>query len=356
MSYDKDDVKNVLTFDDIMNILDFLGAEPEDKGDVIVCRTICHGGHSKKLYYYSNTKMFHCYTGCQPASFDIFELLKKVRGYDLNTAILYVIRFFNLEWKIDEVDNLLSKEDWNTVNRYKELSEIKVSHEKIKLPQKEINLEHYPKPHILNWEKEGITKEVCDYMNIHYDPTIGAIIIPHTDEDGNIIGVRQRTLIKSEEDKGKYRPWKHGSELLNHPLAFNLYGYHEAKDTIRKMGLALVFEGEKAVMQYLSYFGLANDLAVAVCGSNISKYQMNMLVDGGAKEVCVGFDADWEHPGDEKWKQVVAKWQKIYDKYNGKCNLSFLYDSTGELIYNKMSPTDAGKDVFLELWRNRIFL
>jgi hypothetical protein len=53
-------IKNNLSIDQIFDLLISLGADPVLKDDIIMCRTICHGGDSHKLYYYDNTKLFRC--------------------------------------------------------------------------------------------------------------------------------------------------------------------------------------------------------------------------------------------------------------------------------------------------------
>ena len=80
---DLDKLKNELDTQDIVNILQvFYKPIPfEEKGDILIFPTICHNSNieeaSMKLYYYDNTKLFHCYTECQ-SSFDIYELVKKI--------------------------------------------------------------------------------------------------------------------------------------------------------------------------------------------------------------------------------------------------------------------------------------
>lgn len=103
MSYNKEEVKQELTLDDICSLLDSLDAEPEMFDSYIVAKTICHDGDSHKLYYYDNTQLFRCYTG-DCGAFDIFELIQKKKDIDLNTAIYYVVNYFNLQGKIDEAD------------------------------------------------------------------------------------------------------------------------------------------------------------------------------------------------------------------------------------------------------------
>ena len=70
-------VKNDLTIEQVANLVASLGGDPLVKNDIIIARTICHAGHSHKLYYYDNTKLFKCYTDCF-GSFDIYELIIKI--------------------------------------------------------------------------------------------------------------------------------------------------------------------------------------------------------------------------------------------------------------------------------------
>ena len=77
MKYDKDKLKHTITKEQIYELLVDLGGEPMWQGEDIVSKTICHGGSSWKLYYYSNTQLFHCYTDCAD-SFDVFDLILRI--------------------------------------------------------------------------------------------------------------------------------------------------------------------------------------------------------------------------------------------------------------------------------------
>lgn len=356
MSYSKEDVKDLLEMEDIFSLLEYFEAEPQMFGSYIASKTICHGGDSHKLYYYENTRLFKCYTGgCD--TFDVFELVQKVNDIDdLNAAVYFVVNFFNLHHEIQESDEEFNTEDWKVFNRWNKVLNIKTSNDTICLPEYEFDLiKHYPQPRVLNWEREGISKEICDYMDIKYNPLDGSILIPHYDMNERLVGVRSRTLVKEMEEFGKYRPSRIKGQLLNHPLAFNLYGLNKAKSNIEKMKLAIVVESEKAVLQYLSYFGTASNICVAVCGGSLSRHQLQLLLDLGVQEVVIGFDRDFEELGDEGYCKVVDRLQKIYDKYSNLVNISFLFDKEKILSY-KASPLDHGADAFLYLFRNRIIL
>lgn len=353
LTYDKDKIKNSLSMQEVFDLVEYLQGEPSFVNDnAFIANTICHNGDSHKLYYYNNTQLFQCYTQC--GSFDIFELVVKVKECNLPQAIKFVASYFNISGDIlDDDGNKL--EDWDIFA--KKEKEISIDNEEMILQEYDRSiLENYPAPNIINWELEGIKKEVCDYMDIKYNPSSGGVLIPHYDEYDRLVGIRERTLVKDFEKYGKYHPARINTILYNHPLAFNLYGLNKAKENIKLSNVAIVVESEKSVLQYMSYFGIENNLCVAVCGSNLSRYQLNLLIDNGAKEVCIGFDKDFEELGDNNYKQVVEKLQKIYDKYSSYVNMSFLFDKEGNKLSYKNSPLDCGKDKFLYLWKNRIVI
>ena len=101
---DKDEIKNSLDIDQIFELLNSLGGEPNLRDDYIISRTICHnpaGEGSHKLYYYDNTKLFKCFTDCGE-TFDVFELIQKIYNYTLGQAIYYISNYFGII--LNEID------------------------------------------------------------------------------------------------------------------------------------------------------------------------------------------------------------------------------------------------------------
>ena len=77
--FNKDEIKEQLELENVFDLIVELGGEPEYADSGIICQTICHnhpGEGSRKLYYYSNSHLFRCYTHCDD-TFDIFELVIK---------------------------------------------------------------------------------------------------------------------------------------------------------------------------------------------------------------------------------------------------------------------------------------
>lgn len=356
-----EEIKNNLTIEQITDLLLTLGADPAQKGDLIIARTICHGGDSHKLYYYDNTKLFRCYTECSD-TFDIFELIVKIQTqggakYSLPQALNYVINFFNIE---TEDKNFFKDnnelQDWKIFNRYAKNNDSQDNQRVVEMKSHDKKiLDFLPKPRILPWEEEGISNAVIRHHHICYNPSSQAIVIPHYDKDNNLVGIRERTLIKENEIYGKYRPMYLNKTMYNHPLGFNLYNINFSRRNIEKMKKAIIFEGEKSPLLYASYFGQDNDITVACCGSSLSMYQVQILLDLGVEEIIIAFDKQFKKLGDDEFKGWVKKLTDINKKYSKYVTISYMFDKE-DLLQYKSSPIDEGKEKFLELFDKRFSL
>ena len=356
-----ENIKNSLSLEQVQDLLYSLGGNPIVKGEMIMAQTICHAGHSHKLYYYNNTKLFRCYTNCGDA-FDIFDLILKVKKTDgidwvLPQAVNFIVNFYGLA--IQTENSFFSNEeldDWKVLNKY-EHSSSQEKEEKIvefKYFEDKI-LKFLPKPRIMPWLKEGITQEAMNNCGICYNPVSQGIVIPHYNIDGRLIGIRERNLIKENESNGKYKPAILNYQMYNHPLGFNLYNLNNSKDNIKQIKKVFIFEGEKSCLLYQSYFGVENDLSVAVCGSSLISYQVQLLLSLGVEEIIIAFDKQFKEIGDDEWKAWTKKLKDLHKKYGTQIQMSFMFDKWGLLGY-KDSPIDCGKEKFLELFERRIVL
>lgn len=357
-----ENIKNNLSLEQIKELLYALGGDPVLKNNYIISRTICHNGESHKLYYYDNTKLFRCFTDCG-STFDVYELIikiKKINNEDINLyqAIKYIISFFNLTVSNENFfQNNNNSNEWLILNKYEE-NNLKEEQEKIidyKFFDEKI-LKNLPTPKLPMWLDEGITQEAIDHAEIAFDPVNWGIVIPHRDPAGNLIGIRERTLIKEEEQNGKYKPAILNYQMYNHALGYNLYNLNNSKDNIRKMKKAIIGEGEKFCLMYQSYFGIENDITVAVCGSNLTYYQIQLLKDLDVEEIIIAFDKQFKEIGDSEWKNWTKKLIEINKKYSSLVNISFMFDFKGDKLEYKMSPIDNGKDIFLKMFKERVRL
>ena len=85
------ELKDLLTMEQIEYILSTLGAEPrvDSYNNIIHSLTICHQGDSHKLVYYHKDQRFKCYTGCGK-TFDIIGLVEHVLDISFTMAMNYI--------------------------------------------------------------------------------------------------------------------------------------------------------------------------------------------------------------------------------------------------------------------------
>ncbi len=365
ITYDKREVRSKLTIDQIFSLLEEWQAEPIYTNFGVIADTICHnppGEGSKKLYYYSNTDLFQCWTGgC--GNFDIFQLLIKVaqiqwhKEYDLNDAVRYIAIKFGLAGyaENEEQESLL---DWQAFDTYDRISKLEIKDYHVELKTyddsflKNLHYDIILKP----WEDEGISRSAIRKAQIGYFPPTAQISIPHFDKNGKFIGLRGRTLVQEDAERyGKYRPMIVCGKQYNHPLGMNLYNLNNSKDNIAASGLAIVFESEKSCLKYQTYFGFENDISVACCGSSISAYQVQLLLDAGAKEMVIAFDRQWEEKFNEEYNHWIKNLEKLNDRYKANIDIGIIYDRNMLTGY-KDSPIDCGPDKFLQLFKERVKL
>ena len=372
-----ENIKNDLTLDQVYQLLIDLGGEPQIyNNSYIISRTICHnlpGQGSFKLYYYDNTKLFRCYTECND-TFDIFQLILKIkhlskseikywakggeqksRPWDLPDALHYILTYYGIEAENENFsEEQLKLPDEEYLFKKLRKQSIKINKEQVVSLKKydDSFLKNFIQPRILPWEREGITQDSIISHHICYDPINQGIVIPHYDINNQLIGIRERTLIKENEAYGKYRPAIISGQMYNHPLSFNLYNINFSKDNIKRMKKVIVYEGEKSCLLFSSFFGKENDISVAVCGSNLMNYQFNLLKSLGAEEIIIAFDKQYQEFGDEEYFKWEKKLLGIYQKYGNFIQTRFILD-TEKLLEYKDSPIDKGPDIFLELFNNR---
>ena len=353
------EIRKLITPANIMTFLEELSAYPKfSNKNVIISKTVCHEGSSQKLYYYCDTHTFHCYTNC--GTFDIFELVQKIYNIDFYQSIYYVLNKFSINYECEEKDFLydeLRKVENSYFLQHKNLRDKEANIQNITLKRFDSQiLDRFMYPRIKPWEREGITREVMNMAHIGYFPGGGQITIPHYDKDGYLVGIRGRQLGREEaEIFGKYRPLYIMGQMYNHPLGFNLYNLNNSKDNIRKLGKAIVFEGEKSCLLYASYFGTENDISVATCGSSLSDYQVQLLMESGAKEICVAFDRQFQEIGDDEFKKLTKNLTNLNMKYKNIVNISFIFDKRKITNY-KDAPIDRGPNIFMQLYQERIIL
>lgn len=355
MTLDKDLIKLSLTMEDIHKVLLDLGSdEPKhDKEGNPIYTTICHSGHSHKLYYYHENKMFHCYSGCQE-SMDIYSLTAKVKNYKLPEEFPKVVQYVaNLTGRYYGHNSILPTvthkiDDWEWLNKVQRKDKVKVElntySDKVldvflKLPHEE-------------WLEDGISAETMSKYEIGFYITQNKITIPQRSINNELLGIRGRALNQEEIDAGKkYMPLTIEGQTYSTMSFYSLYGLNHTKKAIKRIKKAIIFEDEKSVLKCEDYFGQDN-FAVATYGSNLSDYQVRMLLELGIEEVFIARDKEYREIESEEAYRYSEKLLKQAMKFVPYVRTYIIYDKWDFLKY-KDSPADEGKETLIELMRRK---
>jgi DNA primase len=356
---DKDELRESLTVDDIKKILKDLGSDnpTEDNKNNPIFTTVCHGGDSHKLYYYQDSKSFHCYTHCSD-TFDIYELVMKVKNISFPQALRYVATITGRTFGFNSKEIIIEDkiDDWEWINRLRPKKKIDTV-----LPKYDENVldVFLPYPHE-EWLNEGISPETMRKFEIGYYIREDKITIVHRDINSRFIGVRGRALNPEEIENGKkYMPLTVGNQMYNHLTSMNLYGLHKTKEAVKRTKKLMLLEGEKSVLKCEDYYGDFN-FTCAVCSSNITNFQRDLALSLGVEEVFIAFDkfrARKEDESEELYNKRLIEYQERLISFGKKfapyCRVYILYDNENMLDY-KDAPVDKGKEVLEYLMKNKI--
>lgn len=358
------DLLELLTVEDIKGLLEEMGSSycKTTKG-AIIFDCICHDSSSPKLYYYPSSQQFHCYV--EGMSFSLWELVCIMHGWDIETdffkAFSYVAKFKKVE----------THTKITRVNRRAEVNEDKkflAIHKKQKESQDKFKLKFYDssvlklfeESYPLQWFNEGISELTAEKFDIRFDHASRSAIIPHRELDGGLVGVRCRNFDEDLVNAGlKYIPLNYNGEWYRYPTGATFYGLYENGQDIARAGKVFLFESEKSIMMMDTYYN-GHGLSLALCGTNFTTTQRNILLSLGVKEITICLDKEYcqewyssEYKNTKAQKLMIAyfkKLQKMVRIMGNYFNISIIIDEDN-LLEMKDSPIDKGREVFEQLLR-----
>lgn len=178
--------------------------------------------------------------------------------------------------------------------------------------------------------EDGISIETQIKFGIGYDFQNHRITIPWKNIEGDLIGISSRNN-DDLSNAPKYLA------TLPFTKSNNLYGYYENYETIVSKRKVIIVESEKSVLQAYT-FGIFNLVAVG-CHS-LSDNQMDLL-KYNVDTITIMYDKDVDED------EVIKQCQRLKAKLDDK-KIYYCIDNKG-LLGEKGSPTDYGKEVFLEI-------
>ena len=353
-------ILDMITTSDIIQLVSKFGI-PETSiryyNNQLIMPTGCHneiiGTAKHKLYYYEDSKKFHCYTCC--GSMNPFEFVVqayRTRGikYSLSNAAIIIERIIQERLRdgfavVTPPSNVKKEieEDW-----HKSLTEYNPSI---------MNCFSRNKKYLKVWEKEGISFDAMDKFGIKFDMIRNRMVIPIYDDKGVFVGAKVRNFNQEDIENGrKYMPLIHNNEIYTYDKGKILYGLNFNKKNIKNAKRAIIFESEKSTILYESLY--VGNKAVSIGGSNVSVYQTELLKQYKVETVVLALDNDYSLLPNENGEYDkyfgLYKMLKEANKLDAKgFNVEIVYDWEQSFLENKDAPIDKGREIWNKLYRNR---
>lgn len=183
------------------------------------------------------------------------------------------------------------------------------------------------------WRQEGISDESMRKFQVAYDDFSDRIVYPIRNMDGKIISVSGRTVDPDWKEKG-LRKYTYFQSL---GTVATIFGAAESMESVRETGEIILFEGAKSVF-IMDSWGYHNTGAVLT--SHLNPNQLKILAKLGVRVV---FALD---------KGVNIREDENIKRLRRYVTVEYVWDKD-DLLEDKMSPVDAGREVWERLYEGR---
>lgn len=271
-------------------------------------------------------------------------------GRGLNCDLInFIIKSRNVEFKevINVIKNEIGINSFTYTKRksifggfYNKIKSRKTNSIELKTYDENI-LNQYLHKYNLMFFRDGISFETQKKFKIGLDTLSQRITCPWWSFDGQLVGITGRYIGDYEVDNTlKWCP------VIPHAKSQTLYGYTENYQYLQGCEELYIFESEKGVMQLDS---MDIHTGIALGGNSIHYPQIIHIIGLQPQKIIFGYDESLE---EEIILSQINKLKSMIKFYDIK--LGYIVDYENKILPkdSKMSPTDLGKDSFLELKNN----
>lgn len=334
---------------DLIKVIKYYGFDYKEGSDYYQLRTYCHhqdGDGNYKLYAYFNDNdvvSLYCYSNCGPMN--LVGLIMHYKECDYPSAQSEIDMIVGKR----QITGFVAQDLYNPARQLEKEHESKSSDDIKRLSAGILNA--YSRYAYGGWVNEGISVRTQEKFGIRYSIPENKVIIPQVNGNGELIGIRGRSLDPYEAEMfGKYRPVTFRGQTLSYPTSLNLYGLYQNKETIKNTKQVILFESEKSVLQLDTMFG-GHSNGLALSGQSVSDWQIRKLMDLDINEVVVGLDKDYRTEAERNLRATMLI--KMFSRLLLRFNVTVIFDEVDGLLGYKDSPTDCGKEKFLKLMKTR---
>lgn len=183
------------------------------------------------------------------------------------------------------------------------------------------------------WIEEGISARTQWEFEVAFDRESRRVVYMVRDKEGQLIGVKGRTIDPKEAEERKYL------YLYRCNKSIELYNLHKAYQHILERKEVIVFESAKSCMKAYQY-GFPN--CVSIEGDDISDFQVRLLKEFGMEiKIVLAFDKD----KDKIWNKEQAS--KLTNR------LVYIVYDEWKVLKEKDSPVDRGKNIWEKLFKRK---
>ena len=321
--------------DRMVDLLDFYGFENfQLKQKELRFRRDADGGQNISIKLEDNPSLL-VHDFARGVSTDIFAYIVKEKGKTLGDVLHKVKEILKLE------------NDWTPKKRVELFEGIynriasKTSQETLLPEYPENILDKYDFACNKRFWRDGISYETQRYFHIMFDVVSQRIVIPLYDELGRLIGVKGRINDDNiDENVPKYLYLKECA------ASKYLYGYYQNYQFLFG-NTVVVGESEKMVMQAHT-FGEKN--VVGLGSNSLSVKQAKLILQLNPQKIIFALDEGLDLEQTERNIKMLRSCMGINDIE------IYYWDYTKDpsLKGTKNSPTDMGKDKYLEIIKNQL--
>lgn len=255
----------------------------------------------------------------QTRTTDIFDLVGYIRECSFFESIKWLCDLCGLDYYAEEEEVPESLQILQFLNQ---MNKECVDEEDDNSPLRPIDptiLNYYMPVANKMWQDDGISLRTQYEFSVMYDDYSNRIVLPLFDPFGELVGIKGRLMKKHLDD---------GEQKYLYMQKFNkskfLFGLNKTYDMIQQQGYCPVFEGEKSTMIAYEH-GVGS---VAVCGSKLSKCQVNLLTRLNVP-LIICFDKD------KTEDEVICEVEKFLEQVP----VYYMIDKDN-LLAEKESPAD----------------
>ena len=190
--------------------------------------------------------------------------------------------------------------------------------------------------------KDGINFQTQQFFNVGFDIETLRITVPEYTLDGRLCGIMGRLNDSRCPKDERWLP------IIPCSRSLTLYGYHHNYETIQQKNIVVVGESEKFVQQLHS---MGSYVELATCGCDVSEIQAKHIKALMTSKIILAYDEGLEED------QIRTQAEKlILDNAMFRNKVGYVFDRDNSILPkgSKASPSDLGKDAFLELIKNHV--